>query len=350
MIILGIETSCDETAASLVEDGTATLSNVVASSVEMHSRTGGIIPENAAREQIKAMIPVIEQAMDDTKLRAQDIDAIAVTVGPGLIGSLLVGVETARTLSALWTKPIIPVNHLLAHIFANYLERDKNELPSFPALSLVVSGGHTDLVHMNSVPQNVHNFVRLIGSTRDDAAGECFDKTARILGLGYPGGPAIAKCAKKYLNKKDNNEQSKELNLFPRPMIDSDDFDFSFSGLKTSVLNYVKETQKHDNDKLAAEVQEAIVDVLVEKSIRAIRKYKPKSFMLSGGVSANERLVEKFKKRIQAEKLEVKFFYPEARLATDNAAAIASAAYFVGKHVDWIAVTANPGIRVADRL
>ncbi|MEK7565779.1 MAG: tRNA (adenosine(37)-N6)-threonylcarbamoyltransferase complex transferase subunit TsaD, partial [Patescibacteria group bacterium] len=234
MKILGIETSCDETAAAIVRDGTKLISNIVASSQSMHAKYGGIIPEQAAREQIKAMIPVIHEAL------VTDIDAIAVTVGPGLIGSLLVGVETAKALAYAWNRPIIPVNHLIGHIYGNWIDTPP---PKFPALVLLVSGGHSELILMTD-----HGKFKYLGGTRDDAAGECFDKCARLLNLGYPGGPMVEK-----------NAVSKNLTPLPRPMIKEKSFDFSFSGLKTAVLNRKNE----DPQGLAYELQEAITDVLV---------------------------------------------------------------------------------------
>lgn len=327
MRILGIETSCDETAAAVVEDGSKIISNVIASSSEMHIKTGGIIPESAARQQIKFVIPVISKALENEK-----VDAIAVTVGPGLIGSLLVGVETAKTLSMLWEKPIIPVNHLVAHIYANWV----NDTPEFPALALVVSGGHTDLVLMKG-----HGKITWIGGTRDDAAGEAFDKCARLLGLPYPGGPSVSKEAG--LFRKNNPKQN--LNLFPRPMIDEDNFDLSFSGLKTAVRRGV-EGKKVDTSEICANVEEAIVDCLVDKSIKAIKKLKPKSFLLAGGVAANLRLREKFKDELSANNLQVEFHVPEAKLCTDNAVSIASYAHFNHKPVSWEKVTANPELTI----
>src|SRR3989344_5499183 len=233
MKILAIETSCDETACAVTEGGPSTssglriLSNIVSSSEAMHRQTGGIVPEVAAREQLKAIIPIIDKAIQDSRFKIHDIDAMAVTAGPGLVGSLLVGVETARALAYAWGKPIIPVNHLVAHLYANFV----SEIPKFPAVGLVVSGGHTDLVFMEG-----HRKLRLLGTTRDDAAGEGFDKGARILGLPYPGGPAIAAESAKF---EIRNSKS-ELKLFPRPMIGGKNFDFSFSGLKTAVSNKVK--------------------------------------------------------------------------------------------------------------
>ncbi len=330
MKILGIETSCDETAAAIIEDGTKIISNVVATSQDMHAKTGGVIPESAAREQVKSIIPVINEALKNNK-----IDTIAITIGPGLIGSLLVGVETAKTISYLWNKPIIPVNHLVGHIYANWLGKEKP--PEFPALALVVSGGHTDLVLMKN-----HGNIKYIGGTRDDAAGEAFDKTARLLDLPYPGGPNLAKLAEKFLDKNPNAK----LNLFPRPMVGENNFEWSFSGLKTAVLREVGNKKFNDKEKseLAAEIQEAIVDSLVIKVVRAIEKYKPKSFLLSGGVAANKRLSVKLSEKIMREMLHI----PNPQFCTDNAAYIAGAAYFNNKPANWKKISANPELTITD--
>lgn len=308
MKILGIETSCDETAAAIVQDGTKIISNVIASSQNIHAKYGGIIPENAAREQVKSIIPVIKEAL------VTDIDAIAVTVGPGLIGSLLVGVETAKTLALVWKKPIIPVNHLVGHIYANWLTK---KTPEFPAIVLIVSGGHTELVLMKG-----HGQFKLIGGTRDDAAGECFDKCARILNLGYPGGPAIEKAAVK------NN-----LCKLPRPMINQKNYDFSFSGLKTAVMN-LSRTQNLEPSHLAFELQEAITDVLVKKTLKAAEEFKVKNILLAGGVAANKRLREKLPSALA----------PDFKFCTDNAAYIASAAYFNFNPVSWEKISADSGL------
>jgi len=344
--ILGIETSCDETGAAVIEGNpddkqVVLLSNVIASSLSLHAKTGGIIPEVAAREQLKYILPVIDQALADAKLTQEKIDAIAVTFGPGLIGSLLVGVETAKTLAYTWNKPIIPVNHLVGHIYANFVRgNSKFEIRNskftsgdiqFPAIALVVSGGHTDLVLMKK-----HGSIMWIGGTRDDAAGEAFDKIGRLLNLPYPAGPVIAKLAEKGNAKAFN---------FPRPMIGSKDFDFSFSGLKTAVLCEVKAMKQLDNDAIAdlsASVQQAIVDVLVRKTTKAAQKYKVKSFLLAGGVAANELLRKELE--VSCHKLKVKFFVPTKNLCTDNAAMIASAAFFTYDEVAWEKITANPGL------
>jgi N6-L-threonylcarbamoyladenine synthase len=348
MKILAIESSCDETAASIVEDGTKIISNVVATSVEMHAKTGGIIPEVAAREQIKCIVPVIEEALEKLKIKNQksklhiknqidikDIDAVAVTIGPGLIGSLLVGIETAKTLAYLWKKPIVPVNHLIGHIYANWIDF---QIPEFPAIALVVSGGHTDLVLMKD-----HGDITWIGGTRDDAAGECFDKSARLLGLGYPGGPAISAAAAKYqiLNTKY------KIHL-PRPIMDEDNFDFSFSGLKTAVLREVSKVSDVSkvSNAIAYELQEAITDVLVTKTIKAAEKFHVQSILLAGGVSANSRLREKF----QILNTKYQIHVPPVKLCTDNAAFIASAAFFNYHPIPWQNIKVNPGLKITDRI
>jgi N6-L-threonylcarbamoyladenine synthase len=350
MIILGIETSCDETSASLVENGTRIISNVVSTSMNLHAKTGGIIPESAAREQMKFILPVIEKAITDgfkikktgyknnIIMNFDRIDAIAVTIGPGLIGSLLVGVETAKTLAYITGKPIVGVNHIFAHIYANWL---KDPIPQFPALALVVSGGHTELFLMKS-----HDSIKWIGGTLDDAAGECFDKTARLLDLGFPGGPAIADAA---LKSEIRNPKS-EIRL-PRPMND-DSFNFSFSGLKTAVLkevnNLKKDSRFNENSVriLSHELQESITDVLVKKTLRAAQKFNVKSMLIGGGVAANKRLAEKFQTEIRNLKSEIQLFIPPPILCTDNAAYIASFAFFHFKPSPWQKITATPDLEV----
>ncbi len=312
MVILGIETSCDETAAAVLTNKgnrITILSNIIASSAKLQAKYGGIIPEQAAREQIKSIIPVIEEGLQASGVRPQEMDAIAVTYGPGLIGSLLVGVETAKTLAKVWNKPLIPINHLIGHFYANWISPTP---PKFPCIGLLVSGGHTDLVLFEG-----HNKYQYLGGTRDDAAGECFDKCARLLGLPYPGGPQISKLAQK------GNPKAFDL---PRPMIKSKDFDFSFSGLKTAVSNLAQiEENKTD---LAASIEDAIVDVLVSKTIKAVQKYGVKEVMVAGGVAANQRLTTELKFKIENLKLKINLHIPSANLCTDNAAMIASAAFF----------------------
>ncbi|MBN1169105.1 tRNA (adenosine(37)-N6)-threonylcarbamoyltransferase complex transferase subunit TsaD [Candidatus Woesebacteria bacterium] len=362
MIILGIETSCDETAAAIVENGTKILSSCVASSSDLHAKTGGIIPEVAARKQVEYIIPIIQECLlkafgtpdhnnpilkaTATKTLSDNVDAIAVTYGPGLIGSLLVGVETAKTLTYRHSKTLIPVNHIIAHAYGSFIKNNKKgshkgdtPLPLFPAINLVVSGGHTQLLLIKN-----HNDIKVLGSTRDDAAGEAFDKIARILGLPYPGGPEISEKAEKYLSVAKNVK----LDLFPRPMIESDDYDFSFSGLKTSVKNYLNKSSGFDLNKIAAEVQEAIVDSLVEKTIKACVNLKPVSLLLSGGVSANERLRKKLGYRSKVEIPDIVFHVPNPSLSTDNATFIASRAFFSKKSSSWKELDAKPDATILD--
>lgn len=346
MIILGIETSCDETGIAVVEKKTDNslhlLSNIVASSLSKHAKTGGIIPEVAAREQVKVILPVLAEALKEGlsyelgEKNPPSIDAIAVTYGPGLIGSLLVGVETAKTLSLLWKKSLIPINHMHGHFYANWIEHDNISLP---AIILIVSGGHTDLLLMKN-----HKDISVIGGTRDDAAGEAFDKIGRLLNLPYPAGPIIAHLA-------ESGDPQKF--LFPRPMLSSDNFDFSFSGLKTSVFNFIKKNRwdftdetfvqahkKLQND-LAASVQEAIIDVLVKKTILAAKKYNVNSIILGGGVSANKRLRSQLSHEIKNLNLEAVVYAPSPQLCTDNGAMIAAAGFFAAP-VLWKSVTADP--------
>lgn len=335
MIILGIETSCDETSASVVRNGREILSQVISSSLDIHTLTGGVIPEVAAREQIKAMLPVLEQALSEANLKPQDLDAIAVTAGPGLIGSLLVGVETAKTLSLVWNKPIIPINHLPGHLYANWLT--EGEEPKFPAIGLVISGGHTDLVLMKK-----HGDVEFIGGTRDDAAGEAFDKTARLLGLPYPGGPSISKAALEWSGEKSIT--------LPRPLLDEKSFEFSFSGLKTAVLREVNKLneigQLEENiSQVAHEVQEAIVEVVVRKTLSAVKQYTVQTLLIAGGVAANSRLKERFQDSVPSN---VVLHIPSPKLCTDNATFIASCAFFNQKTTPWSEVNANPSLQITD--
>lgn len=332
MIILGIETTCDETGAAVLErknNKIHILSSIIASSAALQAKYGGIIPEQAAREQIKSIIPVIQESLQATGNRQQNIDAIAVAYGPGLIGSLLVGVETAKTLSWVWKKPLIPVNHLIGHFYANFIlvPSSKFLVPSFPCIGLLVSGGHTELVLFQN-----HGEFKYLGGTRDDAAGECFDKCARLLGLPYPGGPEISKLATK----------GRDTYNLPRPMIDSKNFDFSFSGLKTSVSNIDKRLTINDKQNLAASIEAAIVDVLIAKTIKAAKTYKVKNIMLGGGVAANQELVRQLK--VQSEKLKVKLHIPPPQLCTDNAAMIAAAAFFQKPIKDPLKLQADPSL------
>jgi N6-L-threonylcarbamoyladenine synthase len=365
MKILAIETSCDETAAAVIEDGTIVLSNSVASSQAMHEVWGGIVPEVAAREQLKSIIPVVMEALSifipekDRKnipyesIIKTHIDAIAVTVGPGLIGSLLIGVEAAKTIAFVTGKPIIPVNHVLAHMFANMIyssqitvnskpSTDNRQPISYPAISLVASGGHTELFLMKS-PKDL----TWLGGTIDDAAGEAFDKTARLLGFGAGGGVAIQNAAKQFT---DNGSRFTDIKL-PRPLLHDDTLNFSFSGLKTAV---VREWNKYAANKdefvsiFAYEVQEAITDVLVAKTLKAVEMYEANSILVSGGVSANVRLREKFASTIEKHNSRVTLHVPPFELCTDNAVAIGSYAYFYGKTVRWETIEAKPNLSVEE--
>lgn len=340
MIILGLESSCDETGAAIIQGDSKNnkvklLSNALATSLSMHSTTGGIIPENAAREQIKFIIPVIKESLLQARIKPKDLDAIAVTYGPGLIGSLLIGVETAKTLSYVWDKPLIPTNHLLGHIYANFIddETSPQEDIDFPALSLIVSGGHTDLVLI----KNHKDFIWL-GGTRDDAAGEAMDKVGRLLGLPYPGGPHIEKAA---LNGDPKSFP------FPKPLIGSGDFDFSFSGLKTAVLREVQNTKELDEKNISdicASFQKTVIDVLVRKTIMAAEKYNTKSILIGGGVAANSKLREDLQGAIKNSKLDAKFFVPSRKLCTDNGAMIGAAAFYNDDVLDFRKVDANPNL------
>lgn len=325
MKILGIESTCDETGISVVEDGLRIISNIVSSSVNMHKKYGGVVPEVAAREQIKVIIPAIDQALGS--LKPADIDAIAVSYGPGLVGSLLVGVETAKALSVIWNKPLYRVNHLQGHLYSCFLGTKTN--PKFPLLALIVSGGHTDLVFSKS-----HGHVKLLGSTLDDACGEAFDKVARVIGLHYPGGPDIEKLASTY----DSNRPAVK---FPRPMIVGDNFNFSFSGIKSSVVNFWNKSDKSDSVKaeIAYSFQEAAIDVLISKTKSAFAKFEAKNILVGGGVAANSKLREKMFNVFGDTVI-----FPTKVLSVDNGAMIASAAFFVGKKSSPLKINANPSL------
>jgi N6-L-threonylcarbamoyladenine synthase len=304
-LILGIESSCDETAAAVVEGGRRIVSNIVASQVDIHATFGGVVPEVASRQHVSAIIPVLKQAM--AGLEWQDLDGVAAVHGPGLAGSLLVGLSAAKSLAWAHGLPLLPVNHLEAHLYANWLLPEE---PAFPLLGLVVSGGHSDLVLMRD-----HLDYRLLGQTRDDAAGEAFDKVARILGLGYPGGPAIQKAA-------ENGDPAAV--TLPRAWLEEGSLDFSFSGLKTAVLRLVERENASGGCGLgtadvAASFQEAVVNVLVEKTARAAREYGVRMVVLSGGVAANARLREAMSQR-----LTLPVVFPPVSLCTDNAAMVAA--------------------------
>jgi N6-L-threonylcarbamoyladenine synthase len=304
MKILGIETSCDETAAAVVEDGTRILSNQIASQVEIHARYGGVVPEVASRQHLLSIIPVVERAMTEAGVSWENLSGIAVTVGPGLAGSLLVGVNVAKAIALSQGLPLIGVNHLEAHIYANWLGNDS---VSFPVVCLIVSGGHSDLVLMKG-----HGDYVVLGRTRDDAAGEAFDKAARILGLGYPGGPAIEKASK---------EGAASIQL-PRAWLKGS-HDFSFSGVKTALLRLVEAGKVPSVADGAASFQAAVVEVLVTKTVSAARERRVKKIMLSGGVASNSSLREQL---IEHSPLSV--LVPPPVLCTDNAAMVAACGYY----------------------
>lgn len=342
MNIIAIESSCDETAASVLTDGTTIVSSVVASSHDMHEKYGGIVPEVAARMQLESIIPVITEALNPLRKPSEhihdtirrEIDAVAVTIGPGLIGSLLVGVETAKTIAVLTGKPIIPVNHVLAHMYANFIGDKQIE---FPAISLVVSGGHTELYLMKNEKE-----LTWLGGTIDDAAGECFDKTARLLGFGHGGGLAIQQAAARMKSKGNIR--------LPRPMLNKENaMNFSFSGLKTAILrevNKLKESHEYSEEtihQLSHEVEDSITDVLVKKTVAAADMYGARSILLSGGVSANLRLRKKFE---GAAGNDYALRYPPVELCTDNAVYIGAYAYFRGVKKDWKSINAYPDLSV----
>lgn len=324
--ILAIETSCDETSAAVVVDGTIIKSNVISSQIKIHQKFGGVVPEVASRKHLENINHVIIGALDQAKCTYQDIDAVAVTYGPGLVGALLVGVAAAKALAYSLNKPLIAVNHLEGHIYANFFAHPDL---SFPLLSLVVSGGHSDLVLMKG-----HGHYQLLGRTRDDAAGEAFDKVARAMGLGYPGGPLIDQLA------PQGNPQAVDM---PRAYLEAGSLDFSFSGLKSAVLNYLNRARQREQEinkaDLAASFQQAVVDVLVDKTLAAAAKHQVTTIMLAGGVAANSGLRQQMQHK--ADLHQVKVIYPQLILCTDNAAMIAGAAYHKYLRQDFAPLTLN---------
>lgn len=315
MYILAIETSCDDTAASVLLNGRKVLSNVVSSQVSVHQKYGGVVPELASRKHLEAIVPVVKEALEIAGVTLKDIQAIAVTQGPGLIGSLLVGLSFAKSLAFSAGIPFVGINHIEAHLSAVFLEK---EAPRFPYIGLVVSGGHTSLFRVNGFGKYI-----LLGQTRDDAAGEAFDKVAKFLGLGYPGGPIIEKLSK---NGNPNSIR------FPRPYLGKDSLDFSFSGLKTAVVNYIKSrhNKKEDLPKdlihdIVSSFQEVVVDVLVKNTINAAKIQRVRRIVISGGVASNQYLREKMKLAAQEEKIKV--YVPSPYLCTDNAAMVGVVGY-----------------------
>lgn len=316
MLVLGIESSCDDTAAAVVKNGREILSNVVSSQIQYHQKFGGVVPEIASRKHLENILPVIGQALTEAKLGIKDLDAVAVTCGPGLLGSLLVGVSTAKAFAYAAKLPLIGINHLEGHLSA--LQLRQNPIP-FPFLSLVISGGHSNLYVVSG-----HGSYKQLGQTRDDAVGEAFDKISKALGLEYPGGPVIDRLA------KSGNPKAI---AFPRTYLEKESFDFSFSGIKTAVWYFIKnELEKcgkvSDSLKadIAASFQAAAVEVLVTKAVKAALKYKIKHIAISGGVACNSELKRQMLQAANDNSLE--FYYPEPKLCTDNAAMVASAGYF----------------------
>ncbi len=325
MKLLGIETSCDETAAAVVEDGRKVLSNVIASQIDIHAQYGGVVPEVAARSHIEVILPVIQQALDGAGCSWDDIDGIAVTSGPGLLGSLLIGTLTARTVALVRDKPLYAVNHVVAHTFANFLIDPE---PQFPMISLSVSGGHSHLLYFTSPLE-----YRLLGATRDDAAGEAFDKVAKMMGLPYPGGPSIGQAA---LKGDENRYKLPRANM-------GDTYDFSFSGLKTAVLRTLQSeiggdfrtpsselpgrltnSQKYD---MAASFQRTVCETLTANLLKAYREFQPATVVIAGGVAANSRLREEVSRVVP-----VPMYYAPIQLCTDNGAMIASMCYFLAQN------------------
>ncbi len=311
MLVLGVESSCDETAVAIVKDGKEVLSNVVLSQIDIHTKFGGVVPEIASREHVYNVSMVFEEAFKKANLSPEDIDLIAVTKGPGLIGSLLVGVNAAKTLALIYNKPLIGINHLAGHIYANSIEHDMK----FPSIALLVSGGNTELIYMKD-----HFSFEIIGETLDDAVGEAYDKVARVVGIGYPGGPIVDKLA--HLGKDTYN--------LPRVYLGSDNYNFSFSGLKSAVINLnhnaVQRGESINVNDLCASFQEAVTDVLVDKALKACKEYNVKQLIVAGGVSANKGLKEKLNRENKNEDLEI--CIPSIKYCTDNAVMIAAAGYY----------------------
>lgn len=347
--ILGIETSCDETGVALLRAEKTkngyklnVLEHLLHSQISLHRKTGGVVPEVAAREHAVRLPILLEELTEKIgkKKLEKMVDAVAVTNGPGLVTSLLVGVEIGRTIAYAWNKPLVPVNHLEGHIYANLIQDSpstKSQAPNpkfaFPLLALLVSGGHTELVLMKD-----HLNYKIIGSTLDDAVGEAFDKSAKLMGLPYPGGPVLAKLAA---------EGKRDAINFPRPMLDRPNFDFSFSGIKTSVATHLKNHPRANKKNVAASFEEAVVETLVIKTIRAIEKHKPASVAIAGGVSANLHLRETLRRRVSEDCPGTKFLEPQLQYSTDNGAMIAAAGavrYLNEFTVPWDKIKVDPNL------
>lgn len=336
VLILAIESSCDETAAAVVKNGREVLSNVISSQIALHTLYGGVVPEIASRKHIEKINQVIEAALSEAKVTLDDVDAIGVTYGPGLVGALLVGVAEAKAIAYAAKKPLIGVHHIEGHIAANFIEHKELEPPF---LCLVVSGGHTHLVCVKDYGE-----FEIIGRTRDDAAGEAFDKVARAIGLGYPGGPKIDKVSK---------EGNPEAIVFPRAHVEDAPYDFSFSGVKSAVLNYLNgcqmKGQSWNQADVAASFQKAVTDVLVENAMHAVEEYGLKKFAIAGGVASNSALRSAMKQA--CEERNIDFYYPSPIFCTDNAAMIGVAAYYEhlkGTRHSWD-LNAVPNLKLGER-
>ena len=331
MLILSIETSCDETSAAVIENGDTILSNVVASQINSHKRFGGVVPEIASRHHVEYITLIIEEAMAEAYVTFEDLDAVAVTEGPGLVGALLIGVNAAKAIAYAHNLPLIPVNHIAGHIYANQLVQPLE----FPLLSLVVSGGHTELIYMKE-----HGSFEIIGETRDDAAGEAYDKIGRVIGVPYPGGKHIDEMA----------QIGEDTFNFPRAMIDEDNYDFSFSGLKSAFINKVHNAEQKgeelNREDLATSFQQAVVDVLVSKTIRAAKEYDVKQIILAGGVAANSGLRAGLSEAVETELTDVPLIIPPLSLCGDNAAMIGAAAFLEKEQFKNanLALNAQPGL------
>ena len=336
MNILAIESSCDETAAAVVQDGRKVLSNIISSQIEIHKLYGGVVPEIASRKHIEKVIQVVDEALKEASLTMDEIDAVAVTYGPGLVGALLVGVSAAKSIAFAHNKPLIGVHHIEGHISANYIENEELEPPF---LCLVVSGGHTNLVIVKDYGE-----YEVLGKTRDDAAGEAFDKVARAIGLGYPGGPKIQKISE---------EGNKAAIAFPRAKVADNPFDFSFSGLKSSVLNYINSCEMKGEEinkaDIAASFQEAVVDVLVSHTIEGAKQLGFKKIAMAGGVASNTVLREEMKEA--CERRGFMFYHPSPILCTDNAAMIGAAAYYDYKKglISDLTLNAVPSLKLGQK-
>lgn len=324
-MLLAIETSCDETGVALFSEKGSLVRHLLYSQVALHSPFGGIVPEIASRKQLEILAPLIRKLLEETKISIREIKGVCVTFGPGLIGSILVGVSLAKALSFALKIPLLAVDHLQAHLFSIFIEREVK----FPYIGLLVSGGHTALFIVNSWED-----YSLLGHTRDDAAGEAFDKVAKLLNLSYPGGPIISKLAEK---------GDRKTVVFPRPLLEEDTFDFSFSGLKTAVLNYLKTNSRFKVEDVCASFEEAICEVLVEKALKAGEKLNISRIVVAGGVASNQRLRELFKERSQQKKFEV--YFPSPEFCTDNAAMVGIVGYYKWKNKLWDTLEKEPYAR-----